>query len=367
MPPVLAFAVNRENQAYQHACAFRRPPRMQFQPRVAIIRLMKVIIDTDPGGDDAIALMWLASLAHQGRIELQAVTTAAGNVGADKTWRNANGLLRLCGLGQTPTAIGATMGKERDAAEVHGEDGMGGLARELPTGPAPLPSTPQSSQVLTKLLAVDPANTALLAVAPLTNLARAENEAPGTLARASNLIIMGGALGSGNVTPAAEFNFYFDAAAAASVVSAHPLPRLVTLETSTRLRLTRTHVGAIILGHDSLQPARFFARLCAFMTQRDRQIGSGLPDEGFPVHDAATVAWLAYPNLFAERRCQVRVDAEDGPSRGRLRQSQSANTQTCLVATSVDSNGVLEMLTNDLRFLFDTLRANDCASDPGLS
>ena len=313
---------------------------------------MNIIIDTDPGGDDAIALMWLASLCHQQRITLGAVTTAAGNVGADKTWRNAHGLLKLCAIEGAAVAIGDEVEQTRNAAEIHGEDGLGGLAEALPPAPS-CPSRPHAAALLRERLA---GAVNLLAVAPLTNLAQAEASAPGILSKADGIIIMGGALEAGNVTPAAEFNFYFDPAAAARTLKAANEARLVTLETSSALRLDDVRTREITRGLEVTPAAHFFRNLCAFMARRDA-IFSGRSSPGFPVHDAATVAWLAYPELFEARELGLTVDVEMGAARGRLRQSDSADASMCQVATRVDADGLLDIMGRDLRVLFELLHA----------
>ena len=225
---------------------------------------MHIIIDTDPGGDDAIALMWLASLYHQQRLAVRAVTTVAGNVGADKTWRNAHGLLKLCAIQGAAVAIGDAVVAERDAAEIHGEDGLGGLADSLPAAPRN-PHPGRSAKLLQEVLQDNSPAATLLAVAPLTNLAQAEASSPGLLNKANDVFIMGGALGAGNVTAAAEFNFFFDPGAAAGVLAACRSAKLVTLETSSDLRLTSRLTSRIIKGLEATPAARFFQELCAFM------------------------------------------------------------------------------------------------------
>ncbi len=313
---------------------------------------MQVLIDTDPGGDDAIALLWLVSLHLQQRISLRAITTAGGNVGADKTWRNAHGLLGLSGLERIPVARGTDGTKVRDAAEVHGTDGMGGLAKTLPEPPANA-THENSAATIVQQLEDEKTPVSLLAVAPLTNLAAAERLRAGILRRAERLIVMGGSLGSGNVTPAAEFNFYFDAPAAATVLSARPANQLVTLETSTTLRLTPKHVATIIRGIENTAAAMFFEKLCTFMARRDRQFHPRTEAAGFPVHDAATVAWLAYPELFSSQELRLRVEVSDGPLQGQLREHSEGTP--ALVASGVNAPLLLEKLGSDLSLLLRQL------------
>lgn len=325
---------------------------MQSQVGHGIIRRMRVMIDTDPGGDDAIALLWLVSLARQGRIDLDAVTAAAGNVGARKTWRNACGLLALGGLNGVPVTIGRDRTAVRDAAEVHGEDGIGGLAKWLAVG-ADTQSHGDSSEYLQAELSRKSGEMSLLAVAPLSNLSAAEQTSPGLLAQLGQLIIMGGSLGGGNVTRHAEFNFYFDAAAAATVLNSGAPIRLVTLETSSTLRLGEQRVTEIVAGFEQHPVAAFFSRLCAFMAMRDLQFNPAARDRGFPVHDAATVAWLAYPDLFESRICELAVQTSAGECQGQLLESPGG--PACEVATGVESDALLARLGDDLRWLFQAV------------
>lgn len=325
---------------------------MQLAGDSGIIRIMKVLIDTDPGGDDAIALLWLASLARQGRITLQGVTTAGGNVGAEKTWRNACGLLRMCGLEDVPVAIGTDQGRVRDASEVHGDDGFGGLADQLPAS-GRASSAPDSATFLSAQLSANADSLTLLAVAPLSNLATVERRNPGMLASLQQLIVMGGSLGGGNVTPNAEFNFYFDAPAAATVLAARANTRLVTLETSTHLRLGGARVQAIVRGRERQSLAQVFRQLCAFMAQRDLQFNPTAKDGGFPVHDAATVAWLACPELFESRTVELVLDSEPGQLQGRL--LEAAGGVPARVAMEVSAEQLLDQLGADLSWLFDDL------------
>ncbi|NNF52267.1 MAG: nucleoside hydrolase [Gammaproteobacteria bacterium] len=315
---------------------------------------MKVVIDTDPGGDDAIALMWLASLCHQGRLQLSSVTTAAGNVGAEITWRNACGLLGLCDIRQVPVGIGEAVAATRDAAEIHGEDGLGGLSGALPEPPTHT-LKPGSVDLLTTELGDTSKAPSLLAVAPLSNLAGAETSAPGILHTASQIIIMGGALSGGNVTPAAEFNFFFDPSAAAAVLAASDRIKLVTLETSSGLMLDRDLAMQITSGFDALPAARFFRELCAFMATREAVFSGRSTVTGFPVHDAATVAWLAYPELFEMQKLRVSVDTGKGDARGQLQETDGPHAVECNIATRVDAPALLATMGRDLRMLFEQL------------
>ncbi len=313
---------------------------------------MDVLIDTDPGGDDAIALMWLASLMHQGRLRLRAVSTTAGNVGARRTFRNAAGILALCGLDGIPIGIAPPARTPRNAAAVHGEDGIGNLADTLPVSSARGDAAPASGELLRSFLKASPGLLHVLAIGPLTNLSLAEAAAPGALNRAQSLIVMGGALGKGNITRSSEFNFFYDPGSAARVLAARAVTQLVTLDISQSLRLSELRVERIAEGHGQRPLAEFFAALCRFMSQRDARLNGGQSSPGFPVHDAATVAWLAYPELFRSRPCRVTVDAPDSTTPGRLQESHAPESHACLIASEVDAESLLIRLEEDLRILF---------------
>ena len=136
---------------------------------------------------------------------------------------------------------------------------------------------------------------------PPSPILQGRNIDPGVLADARDLIVMGGALGPGNITPNAEFNFYCDPASAASVLAARKESRLVTLDISQSLQTDRAVDSEIVDGHKARPAAQFFEHLCRFMSARDARLNGNQGAPGFPVHDAATVAWLAIPELIREQ------------------------------------------------------------------
>ena len=213
-------------------------------------------------------------------------------------------------------------------------------------------TAPRSTDLLIQGLSRTGRAPCLLAVAPLTNLARAESASPGILNCAQELIVMGGALGPGNITRSAEFNFFFDPPAAQSVLAARSETRLVTLETSQSLVLTPQHVTEIVRGLGERPAVRFFQELCRFMSERDSRLSPGRPRRGFPVHDAATVAWLAYPELFKSRQCRVRVESSAGKGRGQLTETADPAAAACRIVCGVAADALLARMAADLRLLF---------------
>src|SRR5258706_1301532 len=177
-----------------------------------------VILDCDPGFDDAVAI--LLALACPEAIDLVAIRTVSGNVGVAQTARNAGAVVALAGK-PTPVYAGCPrplVRAPRDAADIHGTDGMAGAV--LPPSPRPVESEHAVDLLRRRLRAAPPASVTVCAVAPLTNLAAAVVQEPAVVRAVRRLVLMGGAIGLGNVTPAAEFNLFADPHAARVVFGA---------------------------------------------------------------------------------------------------------------------------------------------------
>ncbi len=282
-----------------------------------------IIIDTDPGQDDAVAL--LLAFASPEEIDVLAVTTVAGNVDLDRTTANA---LRIRDLAGAATPI--HRGAERplifalETAEfVSGPDGLAGAG--LPP-PASHPEPGHAVQAMIALCRAAPdEGVTLCPLGPLTNVALAIRLAPDILPKIRRIVLMGGALGLGNMTPAAEFNIYVDPHAAAVVFGCgRPIvmfglgvthQAIASAAQVERLQALGTRTGAAVHG----------------MLTRPRP--GGLGTAGHPMHDPCVIAWLLWPELFRGRDCYVEVDTSDGPQRGR---------------TTVDWNGRLKRQPNAL-------------------
>ena len=176
---------------------------------------LRLILDTDPGVDDAIAI--LLALAAP-RVDLAGLTTLGGNVPRARATRNALALLQAAGRLDIPVAQGAARpltGRFRPSVAFHGP---GGLSARLPE-PASPPLGETAVDFLEAQLDADPGGVTVVALGPLTNLARLERRRPGILARSAGVVIMGGAVETrGNVSPRAEFNFHSDPLAASQVL-----------------------------------------------------------------------------------------------------------------------------------------------------
>ena len=198
-----------------------------------------VILDTDPGVDDALAIMLALGSPE---LDVIGICTVSGNVPLKTGTRNAQGLLQLLERAEIPVFAGADQPLKRDpvfATEVHGESGM---------GQAVLPEPSQEVKgdavdFLVQTLSDQPGEITLIAVGPLTNLALAEQRQPGTLQKARQVIVMGGAIAeTGNSTPVAEFNFYADPHAAQIVVHSGATLLLVPLDATRQVILSETDI-----------------------------------------------------------------------------------------------------------------------------
>lgn len=198
---------------------------------------MRILLDTDPGIDDALAL-FLALASPE--VELVAITTVSGNVAVDHTTRNALSLLELAGRTDIPVARGCErplVSLPVEAAHVHGDNGLGGVI--LPEPQMPLYAG-HAVDVIIETVLNAPGEITIVAVGPLTNLALALRREPRLASSVREVVIMGGALRvPGNITPCAEFNIFADAQAAQIVLHAGWPIRLVTLDTTQRTLLRR--------------------------------------------------------------------------------------------------------------------------------
>jgi inosine-uridine nucleoside N-ribohydrolase len=206
----------------------------------------RIILDTDPGIDDALAL-FLALASPE--VQLEAVTTVSGNVPVEYTTRNALTLLELTGRTEIPVARGCDrplLGSPATAAEVHGDNGLGGMV--LPE-PRLQPVEKHAIDVIIEKVMAAPGEITLVPIGPLTTIALALRHEPRLAQAVREVVIMGGALRvPGNITPSAEFNIYADPHAAHAVLHAGWPIRLVTLDTTTRTLLQRELVERLASG-----------------------------------------------------------------------------------------------------------------------
>ncbi|MGL4441813.1 MAG: nucleoside hydrolase [Bosea sp. (in: a-proteobacteria)] len=267
-----------------------------------------LIIDTDPGQDDAVAILLTLSLPDQ--LDLRFITTVAGNVPVDLTTTNA---LRICDLaGRADLAVyrgaeGPLLFALETAEFVCGPDGLAGA--DLPTPSRAATTGHAVAEIVAALRAAPDAGMTLCPLGPLTNIALAIRLAPDIVPKIRRIVLMGGALGLGNITPAAEFNIYVDPHAAAIVFGCGaPIVMMGLGVTHQAVATTDEINGLAALGTRS-------ALAIHGMLTRPRP--GGLGTAGHPMHDPCVIAFLLWPELFSGRDCLVEVETGAGPLRGR--------------------------------------------------
>ncbi len=267
-----------------------------------------VIIDCDPGHDDAIALLLAVASSE---LDVLAVSTVAGNTTLDKTTRNALTVLELAGRAEIPVAIGAAGPLERElviAEYVHGESGLDGPVLDEPTtNPVDAPA----SEFLASIIHASPDPVTLIPTGPLTNIAQLLLDHPDTKENIASITFMGGAAEIGNVTPNAEFNIYVDPEAA-EVVSSSGLPlTMIGLEVTHQALFGEREAEAL---RGRGRAATFVAELLDFFVANHPRTYAA---PGAPVHDVVAVAQVIDPALVTTERCGLRIDTSEGLGRGR--------------------------------------------------
>ena len=261
-----------------------------------------ILLDCDPGHDDAIALLLALASAE---LDLRGVTTVAGNQTLEKTTANAIRVLELVGRGDVPVAAGAErplVREPRVAANVHGETGLDGP--DLP----PPQARPVDDHAV-DFLAARVTGTTLVATGPLTNVALLLARHP--QARPERIVLMGGAIAEGNVTPAAEFNIWADPEAAARVFASGIDLTMVGLDVTHRALFTSVHAERL---REAGRTGSVVAELLDFYGVFHREVYGF---DGSPIHDAVAVAHVIDPTLLETRYLNVQVDCASELCRGR--------------------------------------------------
>ncbi len=309
-----------------------------------------VLVDTDPGIDDALAL-YLAWGTPDFRVE--AITTVAGNVGIDLATANVGRLLAAAAPAHRPrVAQGAAAPLRQSlttAVHVHGDDGLGNVMRLL--GPDGAPRYPRPRLALETHDGADliletvkrfGSDLVVVALGPLTNLALALRRDPDGLRRAGRIVVMGGAVTvPGNVTPGAEFNFYVDPDAAAAVLAAGLALDLVPLDVTRQVLLRRADLeGALGAGG----AAR--GRLLLDLSAHGFVFGAAREGGGITLHDPLAMALAADPALARWTSLEIRV--ETGSAEGRGRSFPARGVPPCRVALEVDAPRALARVLEGL-------------------
>jgi inosine-uridine nucleoside N-ribohydrolase len=259
-----------------------------------------VIIDTDPGVDDAFALL-LAMRSPE--LEIEAITPVAGNVPLDLTLSNALRMVEIAGRTDIPVAAGAKSPLLRrlvSATYAHGENGLGGAVFPEPTT-RPVPES--AAAVIQRIVRTSPGKVTLITLGPLTNIAAALSADPELAGIVRGLVMMGGSLSGGNITPAAEFNIYVDPEAARIVFQSGIPITMVGLDVTRKTTLTDDHVRALEATQTpvSQAAARIARKAIAHTRERGFLVGPNM-------HDSLAVAAFLDPSLLKWKEYYVDVE-----------------------------------------------------------
>jgi purine nucleosidase len=314
----------------------------------------KVLLDCDPGIDDALAIVF--ACGHPG-LDLCGITTVAGNVGLAQTTANALSVLEFAGHPSVPVAAGSPvplLRPQTDARHVHGESGLGRAS--LPP-PRARPLDVDATDLIIDTIGASPGEITLIATGPLTNIALAVRRQPALVRQVADFVIMGGSAASGNATPAAEFNIATDPEAAAIVFGAGWRVTMVGLDATLQARAGRAVQERLAalgrLGGDLLLPALGGYRADEITAQAgpgdgqggpagpaaDDPPGGDPPGDGPAVHDVCALALAAEPGLFGCRPARVEVETAGRWTTGMTVTDfrAPARDHNALVATSVDA------------------------------
>ena len=289
----------------------RREPRpgscrSAYHPRIVPI---PIVLDCDPGHDDAVAI--LLALASP-ELEVLGITTVGGNAPLERVTDNALRVLALAGRPDVPVSAGAAhplTGPLRTAPHVHGESGIEGPA--LPDRIAE-PLAEDAVTFLSREIAEHDQPVTLVATGPLTNVARLLEEHPDRKPRIARICLMGGAIGEGNITPSAEFNIWVDPEAADVVFRSGVPVTMIGLDVTHRSIVWEEEYREIAA--EGGAASRLVAGLLAyFQAFHERVYGW----RGTPIHDAVAIAHLAHPGLVTTRPYAVAVELDGLLTRGR--------------------------------------------------
>jgi inosine-uridine nucleoside N-ribohydrolase len=297
---------------------------------------MDLILDCDPGHDDAIALL-LALASPEAR--LVGVTTVAGNQTLEKTTANALRLLEFAGRADVPVAAGAArpLVRERNvASNVHGESGLDGPELPPPTGAS-------LAQHAVEFLAENVPGRTLVATGPLTNVGLLLSLHPG--ARPERIVLMGGAIGEGNTTPAAEFNIWADPEAARLVFESGIDVTMVGLDVTHQAIVTPAIADEL---RSAGRAGKLVAELVDFYSRFHRERYPELG--GSPMHDPVALAYALRPELLEVRQAHIEVDCAWGQGRGRTNVDfrGRGGAVNATVAVGIDSEAFIGLLVERL-------------------
>ena len=266
--------------APEHVCAALSASPAPSAPR-------RIVLDTDPGIDDAMAILLTL---RSPELQVEAITPVSGNVPLELTLPNALRLVEIAERTDIPVAAGASVPLVRQlitASYVHGENGLGGV--DFPP-PKTKPAKETATEIIRRIVRANPGQMSIVAIGPLTNVATALRADPELAAMIPAIVMMGGSLSGGNVTPAAEFNFYVDPEATHIVFHSGIPITMVGLDVTRKVQLREEHVAALEAGKNPSSQAA--GRIMRSTMERYRK--TGFPG-GPTMHDPLALASMIDP------------------------------------------------------------------------
>ena len=306
---------------------------------------MKIIIDTDPGQDDAAAIMLALGSPE---LEILGLTIVAGNVPLDLTTRNALMICELSGRLDAKVFAGAKgplIGPQVTAEHAHGKSGLDGP--DIFKSSIALQTKYAPDFLVETILKEDKKTVTLCPIGPLTNIALALKSEPEIASRIEKIVLMGGGyFAQGNITPCAEFNIFADPEAAKIVFSCGAPIIMMPLDVTHQILTTKARVEKIQAVGNTASLA--LAKMLGFY---NRYNSKKYGNDGAPLHDPTTIAWLLKPELFNGRHCNVEIETASEITRGATVidwWEVTDRPKNAYVVNEVNSDGFFELLTNRL-------------------
>jgi purine nucleosidase len=316
---------------------------LEKQPKGPDVQVQKIIIDTDPGQDDAVAI--LLALASP-ELEVLGIVAVAGNVPLALTEVNVRKICELAGRTDMPVYAGAERPLVRPlvtAENVHGKTGLDGP--DLPTPTMPLQAGHGVDFIIDQVMAED--DVTLCTLGPLTNIAMALVKQPRIASRIKQIVLMGGGFfEGGNVTPAAEFNIYVDPHAAQSVFTSGIPIVMLSLDVTHQVLTSERRIKRI--GEIGSRVSDATVELLEFFERYDEE---KYGTDGGPLHDPNVIAWLLKPELYTGKDCNVEIETGSELTMGATvidwwhRMDRPINAH---VLRHVDADGFFDLVTERL-------------------
>ncbi len=301
----------------------------------------KIILDSDPGHDDAVAIM--LALSNE-KLDLLAITVEAGNQTLEKTGRNALNLVEYFNV-DIPVALGEShplKKKLETCPKIHGESGLDGF--NFPKTKRQFDNL-SAAELMRKIL-LENDKVTLVPTGPLTNIAILLTKYPEVKPHIEEIVLMGGSIGFGNVTPAAEFNIFVDPEAADIVFRSGLVIKMMGLDVTRKVKLTFDMLNDF--RKISNKASVLFCDLMKVFIDNQKNV---FGFEGAPLHDPVTIAYLIDPSIVTLKEMNTEIDVSGGPSYGRTNCDQFNylnRKPNSFVAIDIDINKYWKIIKNGL-------------------